>query len=153
MSKGRGRPKGSAPARADRRPKAERPRSTAQDQPLFSFARVDTACDPRWAFDPSGEEARLILRFLSEMSRLTWAQIEAMRSKGHRTHHSQEVHTLDRDAQRDFRRARLAETFGDLPMFRFRLSGAQRLWGFREGQVFHAVWWDHLHQVYPVEPN
>ncbi|MFJ7095892.1 hypothetical protein ACIQWL_37575 [Streptomyces mirabilis] len=32
---------------------------------------------------------------------------------------------------------------------RLELTGLQRLYGFLEGNVFHVVWWDPLHQAYP----
>ncbi|MER7822842.1 hypothetical protein ABTX85_09795 [Streptomyces sp. NPDC096097] len=32
---------------------------------------------------------------------------------------------------------------------RLRLQGAQRLYGFLDGNVFHVVWWDPEHDVYP----
>jgi hypothetical protein len=31
----------------------------------------------------------------------------------------------------------------------FRLTGEQRLYGFRTANVFHVVWWDPLHEVWP----
>jgi hypothetical protein len=31
----------------------------------------------------------------------------------------------------------------------FRLSGEQRLYGFRCENVFHVVWWDPKHQIWP----
>ena len=30
-----------------------------------------------------------------------------------------------------------------------RLSGVQRLYGFRCENVFHVVWWDPLHEIWP----
>jgi hypothetical protein len=36
-------------------------------------------------------------------------------------------------------------------MFRFRLAGERRLWGYRVGRTFHVVWWDWDHKVYPTE--
>jgi hypothetical protein len=30
-----------------------------------------------------------------------------------------------------------------------RLSGTQRIWGFREDNIFKILWWDPDHQVYP----
>ena len=35
-------------------------------------------------------------------------------------------------------------------LFRFRFSGAQRLWGVREDDLFRVLWWDPLHKVWPV---
>jgi hypothetical protein len=34
---------------------------------------------------------------------------------------------------------------------RLRLSGKQRLYGFRLGNVFHIVWWDPRHEIWPSE--
>ncbi|MGW1588316.1 hypothetical protein [Streptomyces sp. NPDC002386] len=35
---------------------------------------------------------------------------------------------------------------------RFRLTGKSRLYGVMEGNVFHVLWWDPHHQIYPWEP-
>jgi hypothetical protein len=32
---------------------------------------------------------------------------------------------------------------------RLRLGGTQRLYGFRQGNVFHIVWWDPRHEIWP----
>ncbi|PBC80100.1 hypothetical protein BX265_4936 [Streptomyces sp. TLI_235] len=32
---------------------------------------------------------------------------------------------------------------------RLELTGLQRLYGFLDGHVFHIVWWDRQHEVYP----
>lgn len=48
--------------------------------------------------------------------------------------------------------AKLGDTFGGT-IFRFRLSGEKRLWGFRKGATFHAVLWDPEHKVFPTEPS
>jgi hypothetical protein len=88
------------------------------------------------------------------MAKLTWAEIEAQRvgtKDGYRRrNHSQEIQSLTRAAQQDLMKRKLPERF-DETMFRFRLSGEQRLWGFRKGNVFHVVWWDPEHNVYPTE--
>jgi hypothetical protein len=34
-------------------------------------------------------------------------------------------------------------------LFRLELTGKQRLWGYREHQIFFAIWWDPYHQVCP----
>ena len=84
------------------------------------------------------------------MAQLTWAEIDAQRAGGHRKHHDQPISSIAPDAQNDIERARLDEIFGD-DIYRFRLSGQKRLWGFRERHVFHVVWWDPSHLVYPTE--
>jgi len=150
--KGDGRPKAAIPQPASRTPRTEQPKPTGKVRPVFCFAHVDTGCDPRWAFNPSGDEAQEILAFLREMGRNTWTQILAMRSGGRPKHHGQEVDSFCSEAKRDFRKARLDERFGE-EMFRFRLGSKKRLWGFRVGATFHVVWWDTDHKVYPTEPE
>jgi hypothetical protein len=94
-----------------------------------------------------------ILDFLCEIARLTWADIEAQRSgtrERHKKHHDQQLDTLDDDDAVAFvRQNKLDEIFGD-SIFRFRMTGEQRLWGFRDGHVFHVLFWDPGHQGYVV---
>jgi hypothetical protein len=33
-------------------------------------------------------------------------------------------------------------------IFRFRMTGPHRLYGFRFGHVFKTVWFDHVHKIY-----
>lgn len=69
----------------------------------------------------------------------------------HRLHHDQTVSSLCDDAQAILSRPRYEELGGDI--FRFRLSGVERLWGFVIDGIFYAVWWDPNHRVYPTEPD
>lgn len=83
---------------------------------------------------------------------LSWGQIEAQQTgtkNRHKKHHGQPIADIAKLAQDDIRRLRYDETFGD-DLFRFRLQGEQRLWGFRVGRVFHVVWWDPSHRVRPT---
>jgi hypothetical protein len=34
-------------------------------------------------------------------------------------------------------------------IWKLRIGGAGRLWGFLEGNVFHVVWWDPNHEIWP----
>lgn len=34
-------------------------------------------------------------------------------------------------------------------LWRFRFSGPQRLWGYKQGRVLLVIWWDPHHKVYP----
>jgi hypothetical protein len=128
-------------------------RSSQGDKPTFSFEYADRASNETWAFDLSPEESRALLEFLCEMGRLTWREIEAQQTGGtnrHRKHHDQPIDTLEKKAQEHIAKRRLNETFGD-DIFRFRLGGEVRLWGFRDGAVFHVLWWETDHGVYPVD--
>lgn len=129
------------------------PEPSSQNQrPVFCFQYVDRASRNEWVFDPSDEHAGAVLKFLCRMAELTWAQIEGQKSGGHKRHHDQPISSMDPEAAKDIRRCKLDETFGD-EMFRFRLTGVRRLWGFRDGRIFHVVWWDPNHKVYETEPN
>ena len=91
------------------------------------------------------------------MCQHTWSEIEAMRAAAHKRHHSQPISSLSTESQKDFARLRfkgqaLDAVYGD-DLFRFRITGEQRLWGFRSNRMFHVIWWDPNHQVYPTEKN
>lgn len=105
-----------------------------------------------WRFAPTDSHAPELFDFLCDMARLAWSDIERQQAGGHKKHHSQSIGRFVSEAQADIARTRLDETFGD-DMFRFRLSGTRRLWGFRQRATFHVVWWDWGHKVYPTERN
>lgn len=150
------RPKALAPSAAARHGKAQAPPSTQHENPVFGFRHAQVSCDPRWAFRPSGEDAGELLEFMRQMALITWGEIEQMRHGGnarHRKHHECEVsRRWDASALADLEKHCLSEIFGET-LFRFRLSGVKRLWGYREGATFHVVWWDPNHKVYPTAPD
>jgi hypothetical protein len=89
------------------------------------------------------------------MAKRRWSEIEADRvgssRNRHKKHHGQAIDTLSDPAKKALAKTKLDEIFGE-DIFRFRLSGEKRLWGFRSGDVFHVLWWDPDHAVYPTEP-
>jgi hypothetical protein len=130
-------------------------RSTHQETPIFCFRHADRATSQPWVFKPDPTHAPELISFICDKARNTWAEIEQERTGSrarHKKHHSQPIDSLDLDAQQDITKAELSETFGD-EIFRFRLASEKRLWGFRQGRVFHVVWWDPDHKVYPTEPT
>lgn len=124
----------------------------------FSSEHIDLAVGPdhgcEWAWGPELSIWKDVLHYLADFSAKTWAEIEAERTGGrnrHRKHHSMDIVKLPSMAQ-----ARLLAHMGDdAPdsLFRFRLSGKGRLWGIRDGAIFHVLWYDPLHRVYPTDPN
>lgn len=88
---------------------------------------------------------------LVEWERLTWAEIDALTTgtkDRHKMHHSMDVEAICDEAQ-----LRLMElNNSDESIFRFRMGGKPRLWGFRRVAVFHVLWFDPTHQIYPVDP-
>jgi hypothetical protein len=150
----KGAPRASSPRRAAKVPKGEPTQSTQQSKPLFCFENTLRKGDARWTYTPVAEDAAEVLHFMAEMARLTWAEIELQQTGSfksrHRKHHDQPVESLCKQAQADLTKAKLGEIFGDT-IFRFRLSGEKRLWGFREGRTFHVVMWDPGHEVCPPD--
>lgn len=152
--KGNHHAKGRLPASAGSAPKARRPApADRQKKPHFCFEHADRSSTNTWAFTPNAADSAEILTFVCEMACLSWGEIEAMQvgpsGKRKPKHHYQGIDTVDAAAQEDLVRRKLADTFGDAPLFRFRLSGKKRLWGFRTERIFHVVWWDWNHKVCP----
>lgn len=85
---------------------------------------------------------------LDNFSRLTWGEIDRFSSEsGHKMHHSHEVGDLVAEAQHRW----IALGFEEFDtVFRFRMSGTRRAWGFVVQAHFHMVWWDRKHSIYPV---
>ncbi len=144
--------KGHAPAPAPKTPKGSPPPSAQEQTPLFCFYHADRASKNAWAFKPSEADAPVLFDFVCDMGHLKWGEIVGQTSGGHKKHHSQPINSIESAAQGDLKKRKLDEMFGD-EMFRFRLSGPKRLWGFRAGRTFHVVWWDPNHAVYPTEAN
>jgi hypothetical protein len=142
------------PVPLPRQPKAgPLPTSPQRRRPVFSFTYADRATGNAWRFSPSSDHAPELFQFLCEMAKLTWAEINAQQTGGksrHKKHHDQELSSIAPEAQKDIARAGLDEIFGD-EIYRFRLGGTRRLWGFRDEHTFHVVWWDPEHLVCPTE--
>ena len=89
------------------------------------------------------EKYREILQKLGHWEQKTWAQVL---SEDPTSQHDVEVPKLTKDA-RDRLAAIKLEDYDTL--FRFRLSGRERLWGIRQENIFYLLWWDPKHQVCP----
>ena len=99
----------------------------------------------RW--DLSANETVELLRFLDDLTKKTWAECENEGTKGHRRNHDHAINELSKAAQNRLRQLDQNEE----RVFRFRLSGACRLWAFRSGSLFRVLWYDPEHKVYPVK--
>ncbi len=89
--------------------------------------------------------------FLLEYEKKTWNQIsaECTGKKKRRPKHIDYTTTSICKEARD----RLVELeFDDVDrIFRFRLSGKERLYGINRLHIFMVLWWDPEHNVYPVD--
>lgn len=80
-------------------------------------------------------------------NQFTWPQIEGQKTQGRKKHVSYPPGTIVKEA-----RDRLIELKkDDLEefIFRFRISGKQRLYGFRLDDIFYCVWFDRSHKICP----
>lgn len=82
---------------------------------------------------------------LSSIEKMTWG--EAMAGG-----YPMKMCRLDSSAPRDLVR-RLEDTQRDDIdcLFEIRLTGVMRIWGARRGDVFHLLWWDPEHAVWPSQ--
>ena len=123
--------------------------------PSFSFHYADTGGSPPCCVAPN-VDADEVLRFMCTISTTTWAELRAMQTGGkgkrHRKHHEIPIESLASDAQDDLVKRKLDEVVGD-DVFRFRLDGTSRLWGFVVDGIFHVLWWDPEHQICPSEKS
>jgi hypothetical protein len=124
--------------------------------PVWRMSLLDLEHAGSWSWTAANNDTlRQLAEFLSQMERLTWAQIRSQmtssRSGSHRRNHPIPLERLCPEAQRRLQSLRL-DDLDDL--FRFRLGNRPRLWGvLEEDGVFYAVWWDPDHRVYPVDPS
>ena len=84
---------------------------------------------------------------IEEWSKLTWAEIDSHSSDtGHKMHHNMSCDSICEEAQdRMIEIDRFFET-----LFRFRAGNLERLWGYRQVNVFYVLWYDPTHQIYPT---
>jgi len=120
-------------------------------RPIFSFQYADRTYVGKWPW-PTGDESGELLEFLCEIGRLTWNEIRAQTTGGrdrHRKHHEMGFDSVCREAGERISLLGHDEVFEEL--FRFRLAGRKRLWGYINGPVFYVLWWDAAHAVYPTD--
>ena len=87
---------------------------------------------------------------LCEFERLTWAEILAQETgnkKRHKKHHDMDVFDIIPEAGDRWLELGLEQYE---KIFRFRLQGKPRLWGYKIRAKFFLIWWDKLHKIYPV---
>ena len=124
----------------------------------FTYSIEKKDCDGAWSWGAARDllDSEWIGRIephLRQMQLLTWKEIENQKTvnkfkKQVSKNHAQDVQTFHNEAQTRWHELELS--IHDVA-FRFRLGNKPRLWGFRLGANFFVVWWDHLHQIYPVD--
>lgn len=87
---------------------------------------------------------------LTEWAKKTWREIRSEATNNRPKHHEYEVAIICQEA---FDRLAVLKLDDQDNIFRFRLDGRKRLYGFIFDAVFNTVWYDPTHQIYPVEPG
>lgn len=103
--------------------------------------------DGPWNFaELSQDKLNYILRKLSEFESMTMHEL----FRGNPGKDYQVEGIPNKAAHERLEATRLAD---QTQISRLQLSGTERLYGFRdEHNVFHVVWWDPKHQIWPSRP-
>ena len=120
------------------------PSSTAHEGVSWGFRYLDHADGWCW-FALEGDKRREVLRKLGELESCTWGELGRVKSAG--SCKPVEIDKIPTKAAKD----RLVDLQLDDRdhIWEIRLSGTERLWGFRERHVFQLLWWDPDHTVWP----
>jgi hypothetical protein len=116
-------------------------------RPLWKFGGIDMEGQWGWR-TASAQQIEGILGRCCSFESMTWREIEQKRGK-HRPHnHPMPISQISRDAQA---RLRTIERDDEDGLYSLRINNLSRIWGFRRGHVFHVLWWDPDHTVYPID--
>lgn len=116
--------------------------STSRERVSWRFAHVDH--DSRWNF--ATVEPRLLSEILRKLADCESMTVTELRNTRRFFKEYELPGGLCKEAQ-----ARLTAMGRDdmTTIQRLEFTGTQRLYGFLEGNIFHVVWWDPHHEVYP----
>jgi len=119
----------------------EDPGNTNKRQPVWVFSVLDEN-GPWGKVKLSGDSVwNDILPKIRSYESMTWGQIEQNKKYNH---------SVGIDALCPTARKRIDHLKLDVDeLFRFRLSGKQRLWGIRDRERFKILWWDPDHEICP----
>lgn len=114
------------------------------DYPSWRVGLLQVAAsDPFTWKDLTAEKLLEIREHLANFETMTWNQISV---QGKYQHHTIPVNRIIAPAQRRLRELGLG-SYEDL--FRFRIGNMPRIWGIRDRQVMHVIWWDPDHLICP----
>lgn len=127
---------------AGKKPVALPPKEVAETHISWRFSKMDMTGEWSWKkLDRATLEA--VRLKLSEYEKKTWAESYSKKGAG-----VKQVQTagIVPAAEERLRRLQLDDAPG---LWEFRLTGTQRVWGVRIGEVCYLIWWDPNHTVWP----
>lgn len=148
-----GRPKHKQPAFAHvvnnlKKPVTEaNPDAFWTEHPTWRVGRLEMV-DPYGFHALSSQDAESIRERLAAFERLTWREIVRPITGGHPQNHLMPIDRLKCEKAK----ARLEDIAPDVDdLMSLRVSAKGRLWGIMDRATCQLVFWDPLHQIYPVE--
>lgn len=143
-----------AAQRATRNPVAELLSSRFSSKVTWCLSKTDLIGSWSWneprALAPQEIDEDIKPQFKSFESG-TWAEIDNQSSgTGHKMHHGHDISDIIAEAQERWREIDLMQFD---TVFRFRLGGKKRAWGYIAQAHFFFVWWDRNHSIYPTEKH
>ena len=122
--------------------KAFNPDSYLEMNPSWRVAMLEL-CDPYGWHELSLQDVRTVRDRLSAFERMTWREI--LIDAAHQNHHIP-LERLSREAQN--RLEELGQEVDEL--LSLRVSGAERVFGILDREVFRIIFWDPDHRICPV---
>ncbi len=119
------------------------PEDANRKNPVWSVVLFDTGGP--WGRERCERDGALwndIFPKMRNYESMTWGEILQDRKRNH----SVNVEQLLKEARKRLTDLKLDDIE---ELFRFRLTGEQRVWGIREREVFRILWWDPDHEICP----
>jgi len=111
--------------------------------PVWRLTHMDW--DGPWCPSKSKDSGvRQILERLASFESMSWVQI-----KSNTGSHTVGATNITKEARTRLLDQKLDEWMDHLTSLR--MSNKERLWGFLRSGIFHVLWWDPDHQVYPSQ--
>ena len=110
--------------------------------PVWRLSHIDWGGP--WCLSKCGGDAgvREILNRLAGFESMSWVEIKSKTGS-----HTVGAEGIIKEARQRLTERNLDEWADHLTSLR--MKGKERLWGFLRAGIFHALWWDPEHQVYP----
>lgn len=115
----------------------------AHNSPVWRLSQIDW--DGPWCPSKCKEAGiRDILNRLTGFESMSWTQIQSGSGS-----HLVGAEGIIKEARQRLTQLKKDDWADQLTSLR--MSGKERLWGFLRGGVFHVLWWDPEHEVFPSQ--
>ena len=126
-------------------PRAVEAIDTQKLQPLWRVSRLEVV-EPYGFQAITSDGLRSLHAGLASREVNTWEQLLVQNQKHN---HAIEVGKLCAKARKRLKELNIDEE----SLMSMRLGSTRRLWGIRDGQVFHLLFWDPKHLIYKTKPH